>query len=134
MLRIKKEYQGKVVQVNGENRKYLLDCSKVYSQSQLENMSKAKGFRDYVEEFDEDEEFMEVDFKTINPDDVQIDIGFPELDNQELDSMSLTELRNVYPFVKARSKDDFIEQLLELNYGNPIDEEDDWEDEKDDDY
>lgn len=120
MLRIKPAYNSKTVQINGTRGKIMFDCSKNYSQDQLLKMSKTEGFKNYIEEVGGSQK--EVNLKDIKQEEVKpkkVYDEFPTIPYDELSTMSLPVLRETYPFVKAKSRDSFIEQLLELNYGNP---------------
>lgn len=52
---------------------------------------------------------------------------FPEFSRTKLRQMTIGELKMVYPFTMESSKKKIIDEIIELNYGNPESENDEEE-------
>lgn len=111
MLEIKPQFKNKVVQVNGKSTTFSFDLSKNYTQDQLSKFFATDGFKEYIQK-----KGKEVHIEMI-PEKKEV-AEFPEMEYGDMQAMSLTKLRAIYPFVKNTRKDAFIDEVIENNYGN----------------
>lgn len=113
---LKKEYQNSTVAVRIKNRTVTVDTS-LLSEDEKKRLSKNDAFKFLF--WDEQDE------KPAEP--IQEPEVFPEFPRTKLQQMTIWELKTVYPFVMESSKKKIIDEIIELNYGNPENEDDEEE-------
>ena len=113
MKYLKKEYQNATVAVKIKNRTVTVDTS-LLSEEEKIRLSKNEAFK-----------FL---FQAVEPvEPIQEPETFPEFSRSKLQQMTIGELKMVYPFTMESSKKKIIDEIIELNYGNPESEEDEEE-------
>ena len=110
---LKKEYQNATVAVKIKNRTVTVDTS-LLSEEEKQRLSRNEAFK-----------FLFQEVEPVEP--IQEPEVFPEFSRSKLQQMTIAELKSVYPFVMESSKKKIIDEIIELNYGNPESEEDEEE-------
>lgn len=118
MIYLKKEYQNATVAVKIKNRTVTVDTS-LLSEDEKKRLSKNEVFKFLFQDV-EPAELIELT-ELIEPN--QEPEIFPEFSRTKLQQMTIGELKTVYHFVTGSSKREIIEEIIELNYGNPESEE-----------
>lgn len=113
---LKKEYQNATVAVKIKNRTVTVDTS-LLSEEEKKRLSRNDAFKFLFQD--------EQDENLIGP--IQGFETFPEFSKSKLQQMTIGELKTVYPFVMESSKKKIIDEIIELNYGNPESEGDEEE-------
>lgn len=109
MSYLKKEYQNATVAVKIKNRTVTVDTS-LLSEEEKKRLSKNEAFK-----------FLFQDVEPVEP--IQEPETFPEFPRTKLQQMTIAELKTVYPFVMETGKKKIIDEIIELNYGNPESED-----------
>ena len=119
---LKKEYQNATVAVKIKNRTVTVDTSLLSDEDKI-RLSRNESFK-FLFQGEQDEKPAEL-VELIEP--IQEPETFPEFSRTKMHQMTIGELKTVYPFVMESSKKKIIEEIIELNFGNPESEDDEEE-------
>lgn len=113
MLQVKKEFKSKIIEVKlNSGRSSIFDGRKDYTQKQLQAFSEHEKFKDFIEKKGKEKEVKAI-IPDVDTSNVQTETSeSSNFSEEDLRSMKVSELREMFPDVEGKSKNDLIQAIL----------------------